>query len=432
VVLKIFNNSQNITLGFLNEIANTKLVDNLSGMFSNNIVHCYGISQDPITKNYMMVMQYMRSGNLRDCLQNKSSKLVLKDRSWKLEYIVEGLKKIHDQNLIHRDLHSGNIVGFSITDLGLSQPASYQKEEGEIFGVLPYIAPEVLQGKGYTQASDIYSLGIIAYELFANSYPYPDLKDLYPSLTTAKEREFQFSLDVISNGLRPNIDGVPLPQLLKDLIKQCWYLNPAKRPTTWELEETIRNWCFDKIIKRKDSLFVQQYQAIKEQYNTFIQNTPYQIHPQAITTSKMIDTKQITEKLQQKILTQPFTHNWELDINNYDYLEQLENITNSTQQFTLKGFKSEVENVNWFNLHLNFTEPLITEWKDHHFTASQTQEWISVGLAPQEADFAAWLRDEKQIDSESLLNSGNLVELRREYLSTQQLQANIEVAPKQN
>jgi serine/threonine protein kinase len=84
--------------------------------------------------------------------------------------------------------------------------------------VLPYIAPEVLQGKGYTQASDIYSLGIIAYELLSHSYPYPDLKDLCPNLITDKERELQFALDVIGRRLRPNIDSIPLPQLLKNLI----------------------------------------------------------------------------------------------------------------------------------------------------------------------------------------------------------------------
>ena len=55
---------------------------------------------------------------------------------------------------------------------------------------------------------------------------------------------------------------------------------------------------------------------------------------------------------------------------------------------------------------------------------------LNTGLAPQEADFAAWLQDEKQMDSETLLNSGDLLELRREYLSTQQLQVNIEIPPK--
>jgi serine/threonine protein kinase len=77
-----------------------------------------------------------------------------------------GLKRIHQKGLIHKDFHSGNILTDSgdslITDLGLCRPANYKKEEGKIFGVLPYIAPEVLKGKPYSQASDIYSFGIVA------------------------------------------------------------------------------------------------------------------------------------------------------------------------------------------------------------------------------------------------------------------------------
>jgi len=95
-----------------------------------------------------------------------------------------------------------------ITDLGLSCPTNYQKQDGKIFGVLPYVAPEVLQGQPYTKAADIYSFGIIAYELLANSYPYPEMNDT------------ELALEVC-NGLRPNIDKIPIPQMLKDLIKRC-------------------------------------------------------------------------------------------------------------------------------------------------------------------------------------------------------------------
>ncbi|CAG8456740.1 5754_t:CDS:10, partial [Racocetra fulgida] len=214
VVLKSLTNSQSITLEFLTEVTNTKLFDS----DNNNIVKCHGISQDP-QGNYVM-----------------------------------GLRDIHDQNLVHRDFHSGNILNDSyvsdnkfysppsyITDFGLSRPANFKKQEGQIFGVLPYVAPEVLQGGKYTQAADVYSWGIIAYELFANEYPYPEVDDL------------ELALKV--------------------------YADPAKRP-------------------KRSPPFYQQYQALEEEYNTFSQNTPYQIHPNAITTSKMIDTREITQRLQ--------------------------------------------------------------------------------------------------------------------------------------
>jgi len=209
-------------LEFLREIANAKLVRSLT------TIPVYGISQNPKTKNYVMVMKYVKDGNLRKYLQDnhgkldyhKRSELGFKNKFSRLSDIVYGLSKIHEQNLVHRDLHSGNIlnekvnsdgeieINSYITDLGLSYPANCQPKEGEIFGVFPYIAPEVLRGRPYTQASDIYSFGIVAYELFANSYPYPKMDGTNLALK-------------VCQGLRPNIDKVPLPQLLKDLIKKC-------------------------------------------------------------------------------------------------------------------------------------------------------------------------------------------------------------------
>ncbi|CAG8645067.1 6972_t:CDS:2, partial [Scutellospora calospora] len=73
VVLKILNNSQNNT-DFLDETAKHKIIDD----WFNNIVPCYGLSQDPKTKNYLMVMQYIEGGDLRKYLKNKN--LTFKDK----------------------------------------------------------------------------------------------------------------------------------------------------------------------------------------------------------------------------------------------------------------------------------------------------------------------------------------------------------------
>ncbi|KLL04845.1 MAG: hypothetical protein MRERV_1c097 [Mycoplasmataceae bacterium RV_VA103A] len=304
VVLKFLNNSQNITLEFLSEIVNTKLV-------KDRVVRCYGISQDPITKNYAMVMEYIKDGNLRQVLQKNANNLGLESKLGCLLDIAEGLNKIHQQNLVHCDFHSGNILNnvilndaglrndnfieSHITDLGLSQPANHQKQEGQIFGVLPYVAPEVLQGQPYTKASDVYSFGIIAYELLANAYPYADLKLKETNLTLK-----------ICRGLRPNIEELKIPQGCKDLLKKCWEADPEKRPNARELHEALHDW-YEEIgrirrnsgtIKKESSSFYRQYQSLEKEYNTFSQTTPYQIYSNAVLTSKMIDTKQITQQLE--------------------------------------------------------------------------------------------------------------------------------------
>src|ERR1051325_1861055 len=127
------------------------------------IVRCYGITKDPKTNNFMMVMEYAPNGSLRQHLDKNFNSLNWNDKLYNLYYIACGLNKIHGKGLIHHDFHCGNILNnkdcsgsiFSqITDLGLCKPANemtFHKDNKQIYGVLPYVAPEVLKGKEYTQ-----------------------------------------------------------------------------------------------------------------------------------------------------------------------------------------------------------------------------------------------------------------------------------------
>ena len=158
----------------------------------------------------------LKDSSLRQYLNNNSKSINWMDKLWNLCGIAYGLKVIHDKGLIHHDFHCGNILSDSkytyITDLGLCQPAnikSIQSNNKNIYGVLPYVAPEVLRGKEYTQASDIYGLGIIAYEVCTGYPPYHDI-DHDETLAIR-----------ICNGQRPKFN-YKIPQLILDIIKQCW------------------------------------------------------------------------------------------------------------------------------------------------------------------------------------------------------------------
>ena len=84
----------------------------------------------------------------------------------------------------------------------------------KIYGVMPYVAPEVLRGKPYTQAADIYSFGMVMYFVATYRQPFADCAhDQYLALS-------------ICNGIRPKITEKYVPKCYIDLMKKCWDPNP--------------------------------------------------------------------------------------------------------------------------------------------------------------------------------------------------------------
>lgn len=297
VALKILNNSEGITNGLLREIVfHASLNDNPL----SRVARCFGISQDPLTKNYIMVMQYMNDGDLRKFVRRPNDnfyKNLLHTRLTQMEAIAAGLKEIHEQGLMHRDLHSGNILGEEsenydradhvyITDLGLCKPVNEINQEEKIFGALPYVAPEVLQGHPYTQASDIYSFGIVAYELLTSLPPYYD----------RRVHDVNQLGVAICQGLRPQFN-IKIPSLLADLINRCWDVNPDKRPTANEIERDLRTW-------QENNEFTKQLREFEEFNNNLpieIKFPNFQIHGEAFYHSRLLPTKEITIFLKEKI-----------------------------------------------------------------------------------------------------------------------------------
>src|SRR6185436_2170823 len=124
----------------------------------------------------MMVMQYARYGSLRKMLNGSFNELTWEDKIRCLYYIALGLARIHETGLMHKDFHSGNIVNETITssyitDFGLCKPVSENDTE-KIYGVIPFMAPETLLKGEYTQASDIYSFGMVMFEVLTSYPPY--------------------------------------------------------------------------------------------------------------------------------------------------------------------------------------------------------------------------------------------------------------------
>ncbi|GBB89025.1 hypothetical protein RclHR1_15680002 [Rhizophagus clarus] len=241
IALKILNNSKDLSEEFLNEL---KFLKKFPNYCYKHIIECYGITRETKTLNYALVFE-LKDCSLRDYLDNHYNILTLKDKLDIIERICLGLNCIHSYNIVHRDLHSGNILhsfkkkrsDISISDFGLCRPAgeveSEESGEKKIYGIVPYIAPEVLRGNEYTQASDIYSLGIIINEIIFGNRPF-----------NSRPYDEHLALD-ICEGLRPNIrEKTPSP--IVEIIRKCWDEDPQNRPNTDKIYDMLRDFMYTK------------------------------------------------------------------------------------------------------------------------------------------------------------------------------------------
>ncbi|RHZ86004.1 hypothetical protein Glove_57g124 [Diversispora epigaea] len=297
VALKKFDNFVNFN-DVLNEMA-IHLKTNNEYYYAS--IRFYGITQDPETHSYMMVLEYAEDGNLREYLKINFNNINWKQKLDNLYDLSLNLMNIHELDIVHQDFHPGNILSsnfntsysINISDFGLSKIIGKNPnnpEKKNIFGVLPYIAPEVLSGdEEYTKAADVYSFGIIAYEIVTGFPPYPDIphdKDLAMK---------------ICNGLRPKIP-FHTPKLITRMIMRCWDARVTHRPTFKELYDELYKYWND--YDNKDSEIVIQIKKAEEfsanQESTNITNTTttplnYQTHPQAIYTKVLSGDEEYTK-----------------------------------------------------------------------------------------------------------------------------------------
>ncbi|RGB33736.1 kinase-like domain-containing protein, partial [Rhizophagus diaphanus] len=146
------------------------------------------------------------------------------------------LNAIHKKNFIHRDFHSGNILSSSyqswlICDLGLSQPSNSTLSKNEIYGVIPYIAPEIFEGSEFSKESDIYSMGMIMWELTTGCKPFANI-----------DHDANLIYKII-DGKQPEITN-DTPECFANLMKRCWNPDPSKRPLISEITESFSNWYY--------------------------------------------------------------------------------------------------------------------------------------------------------------------------------------------
>ncbi|RHZ75686.1 hypothetical protein Glove_212g240 [Diversispora epigaea] len=317
VALKNFDNFVNF-----NDVLNEMEIHfkSYSGSDGFASIRFYGITQDPETHSYMMVLDYASDGNLREYLKINFNNINWIQKLHNLYRLSSRLTNIHKLDIVHQDFHPGNILSSNfkknimyISDFGLSKLIGANPnnpEKKNIVGVLPYIAPEVL-------TADVYSFGIIAYEMITGFLPYPNIPH---------DEDLAIK---ICNGLRPKIP-FHTPKLITRMIMRCWDARVKHRPTFEELWKELDKYCEDyngylEKGKNKDSEIViqikkaEEFSANQESTNTTttITTTPlnYQTHPQAIYTSRLLNYPKLPkpkneENFERELeeLTKSFSH----------------------------------------------------------------------------------------------------------------------------
>eukprot|EP01126_Amoeba_proteus_P031159 TRINITY_DN3064_c0_g1_i8.p1 TRINITY_DN3064_c0_g1~~TRINITY_DN3064_c0_g1_i8.p1 ORF type:complete len:650 (+),score=129.94 TRINITY_DN3064_c0_g1_i8:610-2559(+) len=217
----------------------------LSSVVHPNVVKLIGISLQP---GLSMIMEYCGLASLFHVLRNQDV-----NYAWKLFFlhgiqITCGLMALHyhEPQILHRDMKSLNILvsddwSVRVADFGLSWKVGTDNGVSNLKtkGTAAYLGPEVIEDNVYTEASDIYALGIVYWEM------------LYRTITGEYQRPYAEYLDIkgpaqrmilmyqtSKKGIRPTIPE-STPQVLQDLLVSMLSHDPHDRPNTMVLKQKL-------------------------------------------------------------------------------------------------------------------------------------------------------------------------------------------------
>lgn len=218
-------------------------VQQLARVNHENIIHLYGACMSDAHK--CLVIEFADGGSLYHLLHSshKTEYNLAHGISWLLQCAkaVSYLHAIHPRPLLHRDLKPPNLLltkgakVLKLCDFGTACELSTIMSDNR--GSAAWMAPEVFEGKMYTEKCDVYSWGIILWEVLTRRVPFEDLGLAVRIMWAVHQKQRP-----------PLISGCP--KLLENLMKRCWDHNHARRPRMEEVVEKVSIIC--KFLKGAD------------------------------------------------------------------------------------------------------------------------------------------------------------------------------------
>ena len=195
-----------------------------SSLSHPNIVEVYDVGED--NGSYYIVMEYIKGKHLKQLLKQRG-KLTLTEVVDIMLQITDGMSAAHDKYIIHRDIKPQNIMILEnglikITDFGIAMALNSTQltQTNSVMGSVHYLPPEQASGKGATIQSDVYSMGILMYELLTGELPFRGDNAVEIALKHIKE-PFPRIRNILPN----------LPQSIENIIMKATAKNTKNRYT---------------------------------------------------------------------------------------------------------------------------------------------------------------------------------------------------------
>ncbi len=201
-----------------------------------NVIRIFDIGEAGKIK--FITMEYLEGENLHQLLKQRG-KLEVAEAIDIMEQAASGLAAAHREGIIHRDLKPGNIMRDKngrvvVMDFGLARTFSGDgmTRTGAMLGTIEYMSPEQAQGKDVKASSDIFTFGLILYELLAGVTPFHAESAIASLLMRSQQRAVPLA-DVAKN----------VPGTLSNIVSKCLETDPAKRyQSAEELDADLRAW----------------------------------------------------------------------------------------------------------------------------------------------------------------------------------------------
>lgn len=193
-----------------------------------NIVNIYDVGEDGGSQ--YIVMEYVSGPTLKEVIQQKGCLEPIEAVRIAKE-IASALESAHRNNLVHCDIKPHNILvmpdgHIKVTDFGIARAvsASTMTYSGSVMGSVHYFSPEQAKGTVITTKSDVYSLGVVLYEMLTGQLPFNGETSVSIALKHLQEEP------VPIRQLNPSI-----PPVLEAIVQKAMSKDPADRPNSTEL-----------------------------------------------------------------------------------------------------------------------------------------------------------------------------------------------------